>query len=158
MTTRRRYDALRIGFILGALGFIASVCGNHQSRVLARTQTSAVGPNQARVRLQTIIKGILIAWDKADVVCLGEDHGSKNDSDLRIALIEDPDLVRKVNVVMVEFADSIHQDILDRLVLEGEDIPREQLRVVWNDTSGKRYGNRQYTKHFCGLCERLTCP
>jgi hypothetical protein len=32
------------------------------------------------------------------------------------------------------------------------------LRVVWNDTSGKRYGNRQYTKHFCGLCERLTCP
>jgi hypothetical protein len=76
-------------------------------------------------------------WDKVDVVCLGEGHGSKDDSNLRIALIEHPDFLHKVNVIIVEFADSVHQDLLDRLALEGEDIPREQLRAVWKDTSGK---------------------
>jgi len=57
----------------------------------AQTQSDP-GPSPAtKARLQPIVKGILAAWDKFDVVCLGEDHGSKNDSDLRIALIEDPD-------------------------------------------------------------------
>jgi hypothetical protein len=105
---------------------------------IAQTQPSSVEPDRAtKARLQGIVNGILAAWDKADVVCLGEDHGSKNDSDLRITLVEHPDFVRKVRAVIVEFADSNHQDILDRLALDGEDIPREQLRALWKDTSGK---------------------
>lgn len=141
MTSRWRHDcgrALGIAIVLGTVVFAASFLGKHQSGALAQTQPSVVEPNQAaKTRLQNIVNGILGAWDKADVVCLGEDHGSKNDSDLRIALIEHPDFVGKVNAIIVEFADSIHQDILDRLALEGEDIPREQLRLVWKDTSGK---------------------
>jgi hypothetical protein len=54
-----------------------------------------------RTRLQPIVTGILNAWDKADLICLGEDHGSKNDSDLRIALVEHPDFIRRVKVVMI---------------------------------------------------------
>jgi len=88
-------------------------------------------------RLKNVITGILAAWDKADVVCLGEGHGSKNDSDLRLALIEHPDFVRKVNAIIVEFADSVHQDILNRLALDGESIPREKLREVWKDIAGR---------------------
>jgi hypothetical protein len=88
-------------------------------------------------RLQNIVNRIIAAWERFDVVCLGEDHGSRNDSDLRLTLIEHPDFVRKVNAIIVEFADSNQQDLLDRLALEGEDIPREQLRAVWKDTSGK---------------------
>jgi hypothetical protein len=105
---------------------------------VAQTQASSVEPDKpTKARLQRIVNGILAAWDKADVVCLGEDHGSKNDSDLRINLVEHPDFVHKVSAIIVEFADSNHQDILDRLALEGEDIPREQLRALWKDTSGK---------------------
>ena len=141
MALRWRYDcsrALGIAIVLGTVAFAGSFLGKHQKGALAQTQPSVVEPNAAaKAGLQNIVKGILAAWDKADVVCLGEDHGSKNDSDLRIALIEHPDFVGKVNAIIVEFADSIHQDILDRLALEGEDIPREQLRVVWKDTSGK---------------------
>ena len=104
----------------------------------AIAEVSSVGPTEAtKNQLQNIVQEILSVWDKKDVVCLGEDHGSKNDSDLRIALIEHPDFVRTVQVIIVEFADSLHQDLLDRLVLQGENIPREELRAVWKDTSGK---------------------
>jgi hypothetical protein len=120
------------------MAFAGPLSERRPNNTIAQSQSSAVEPNDAtKTRLQNIIKGILAAWDKADVVCLGEDHGSKNDSDLRIALIEHPDFVRKVNSIIVEFADTLHQDLLDRLALESEDIPREQLRVVWKDTSGK---------------------
>lgn len=106
------------------------------SSSIAQTQTPT-SDAAAKARLQGIVKGILSIWDRFDVICLGEDHGRKNDSDLRIALVEDPDFIRKVDVIIVEFADTLHQDILDRLALEGEDIPREKLRAVWKDTSGK---------------------
>ena len=89
-----------------------------------------------RTRLQPIVTGILNAWDKADLICLGEDHGSKNDSDLRIALVEHPDFIRRVKVIMIESANVAHQDVLDRFVLDGEEMPREKLRLVWADASG----------------------
>src|SRR4030095_3868009 len=94
-------------------------------------QTQILPNDSTKTRLQPIVKGILAAFDKYDVVCLGEDHASKNDSDLRIAVVEHPDFVRKVNVVMVEFANTVRQDVLDRLALDGEDVPREQLREAW---------------------------
>ena len=108
----------------------------HLPQALAQTQ-SEVNPSPAtKARLQPIVKGILAAWDKFDVVCLGEDHGSKNDSDLRIALIEDPDFGRKVRVIMIESANIAHQSVLDRFVLEGEEMSREQLGVVWRNANG----------------------
>lgn len=102
----------------------------------SQTQTNLLPTEATKTRLQPIIKGILAVWDKFDVVCLGEDHGSKNDSDLRIALVEHPDFVRKVRVIMVESASVTRQDVLDRFILEGEEMPREKLRVVWAEASG----------------------
>jgi len=123
--------------MLTRLAFAGSFPEEHQNSAIAQTRASAIEPNEAtKTRLQTIVKGILAAWDKADVICLGEDHGSKNDSDLRIALVEHPDFVRKVNVIIVECANVEHQDILDRFALEGEDMPREKLRAVWSDANG----------------------
>ena len=123
--------------MLTRLAFAGSFPEEHQNSAIAQNRASAIEPNEAtKTRLQTIVKGILAAWDKADVICLGEDHGSKNDSDLRIALVEHPDFVRKVNVIIVECANVEHQDILDRFALEGEDMPREKLRAVWSDANG----------------------
>ena len=123
--------------VLTRLAFAGSFPEEHQNSAIAQNRASAIEPNEAtKTRLQTIVKGILAAWDKADVICLGEDHGSKNDSDLRIALVEHPDFVRKVNVIIVECANVEHQDILDRFALEGEDMPREKLRAVWSDANG----------------------
>jgi Haem-binding uptake, Tiki superfamily, ChaN len=138
-TWRNHYShALVIAIVGGALVFAGSFTVPSDNGAIAQAQASIVEPNETtKARLQTIINGILAAWNKADVVCLGEDHGSRNDSDLRIALVQHPDFTRKVNVIIVEFADTLHQDLLDRFILEGEDIPRDQLRAAWKDTSGK---------------------
>lgn len=122
-----RYRMLIIAITLSALLV---------SPLSSRTQTQVVPSATTKSRLQPIVNSILNAWDKFDVVCLGEDHGSKNDSDLRIMVVEHPDFLRKVNVVMVEFANTAHQDLLDRLILDGQDISRDQLRQIWIGSSG----------------------
>jgi hypothetical protein len=118
---------------LAAAGAISMLCF---AAPLSQSQSSFTPTEISRTRLQPIVKGILAAWDKADLVCLGEDHGSKNDSDLRIALVEHPDFLRTVKVIMIESANVAHQDILDRFVLDGEDMSREKLRAVWGDADG----------------------
>ena len=133
----RSIMVLGLAIVLSAMALTGLTTTSPQRSAIAQTQASVVEPNEAaKARLQNIVKGILAAWDKADVVCLGEDHGGKNDSDLRIALVEHPDFVRKVSVIIVESANAAHQDILDRFILEGEDMPRDRLRVVWSDADG----------------------
>ncbi len=139
MNLQTGYRARTLGSIaaLSALVVGGALPYAHPNTVLAETPPSSVEPSQAtKDRLRNIVEGILAAWDDHDVVCLGEDHGGKNDSDLRIALVEHPDFVRKVDVVMVECASVEHQDVLDRFALDGEDMPREKLSVVWRDANG----------------------
>ena len=80
-----------------------------------------------------LVEGVLSAWSAADLVCLGEDHGSKQDSHLRIALVNNPQFPRIVRLIVVEFANPVHQDVLDRFVLEGAEIPHDELASVWRD-------------------------
>lgn len=103
---------------------------------VAQTADSVIPTAAVKSKLDPVVMGILSLWDKADVVCLGEDHGSKNDSDLRIALVAYPDFVKKVRVIMVESANVAHQDILDRFIVNGESMNRQQLSAVWKDADG----------------------
>jgi hypothetical protein len=93
-------------------------------------------PARGAVGFPGMVEGILAAWDGASVVCLGEDHGSANDSELRIGLIRHPEFPRRARVVVVEFADVAHQYLLDRFIVEGKDMPREELRQVWRTANG----------------------
>lgn len=83
-----------------------------------------------------LVDGVLSAWKTADVVCLGEDHGRKKDSDLRLALVRDPRFARAVKVIVVEMANGAYQDVLDRFVLDGVDMSRDELSVVWRNANG----------------------
>ena len=83
-----------------------------------------------------IVAAIVAEFDTVDVVCLGEDHGNENDSILRIAVVEHPDFARKVDVVIVECAAVTRQELLDRFILDGEAMTRDQLRPVWADAHG----------------------
>jgi len=145
-----------IAIVLSAIAFTGLSLERHTS---AQTQAPLVEPDEAtKARLQGIVNGVLAIWDKFDVVCLGESHGSKNDSDLRIALIEHPAFIRKVKVIIVEFADSVHQDILDQLALEGEDILVKNYGRSGRIPAGRQCGNYQSTMHSCGLCGRSISP
>jgi hypothetical protein len=93
-------------------------------------------PPPPAARYAAIVEAILAAWKTADVVCLGEDHGRQYDSDLRIALVRHPAFPKTVRAIVVESANPIHQDRLDRFILDGAPMSREQLAPIWRDASG----------------------
>src|SRR3979490_2688067 len=87
-------------------------------------------------RYTPIVEQILNAWNSADLVCLGEDHGSRNDSDLRLALVRHPRFASTVRVVVVGMANPAPQALLDRFVVDGAEMPRAELLPVWRDANG----------------------
>src|ERR1044071_2330010 len=49
-----------------------------------------------------IVRTLISVFDQADIVALGEAHGRRADSDLRIALVRNPDFAKKVRSIVVE--------------------------------------------------------
>src|SRR6266404_5888071 len=76
--------------------------------------------------LDAIVRTLISAFDQADVVALGEDHGEQRDSDLRIALVRHPDFAKKVRFILVEFGATSEQETLDRYI-QGQNASSEQL-------------------------------
>ncbi len=83
--------------------------------------------------LAPAVEGLLRLWDDADLVCLGEHHGDLDDHALRTALVRHPSFPGTVRVVIVEFVNPLHQELLDRWVVRGEDLPAHRLRPLWRD-------------------------
>ncbi len=82
-----------------------------------------------------IAKALVVAFDQADIVALGEWHGRiKLDSDLRIALVRHPDFAKKVRSIVVEFGSTTEQATLDRYI-RGENVSSAQLEQVWKTTT-----------------------
>lgn len=52
-----------------------------------------------------------------------------------LAWVRDPRFAATVNDIVVEFATPLHQDILDRFVVDGADVDERELRTVWQDTT-----------------------
>src|SRR6202049_4092649 len=84
--------------------------------------------------LDGIARTLIAAFDQVDIVALGETHGRKLDSDLRIAVVRHPDFARKVRSIVVEFGSVTEQSTLDRYI-RGEDVPIAQLERVWGTTA-----------------------
>jgi hypothetical protein len=82
-----------------------------------------------------IVQTLISVFDRFDIVALGEAHGRKSDSDLRIALVRHPDFPKKVRSVVVEFGSTTEQSTLDRYI-RGENVSPAQLAQVWKTTTG----------------------
>jgi len=89
--------------------------------------------------IDAIARTLMSAFDQADIVALGEAHGRRLDSDLRIALVRHPDFAKKVRSIVVEFGSTTEQSTLDRYI-RGENISRSQLEQVWKTTTQARNG------------------
>src|SRR5215468_2603756 len=112
--------------------------GNWLAPLLFATSLLA---QQPKVRLPDESTGIdgmartlASAFDQADIVALGEAHRRKLDSDLRIAVVRNPDFAKKVRFIVVEFASTTEQSTLDRYI-RGENVSRTQLEQVWKTTT-----------------------
>lgn len=84
--------------------------------------------------LDGIAQILISAFDQADIVALGEWHGHRLDSDLRIAVVRHPDFAKKVRSIVVECGSTTEQSTLDRYI-RGENVSRTQLEQVWKTTT-----------------------
>src|SRR5262245_41998478 len=80
------------------------------------------------------VNGLLAAFDRASVVALGEKHWGREDAEFRLSLIRHPVFAQKVDDIIIEFANPLHQDVLDRFI-SGADVDSSDLRKVWQDTT-----------------------
>jgi len=121
--------------IAGAAIVTASV--TDESLVRAQPLNATQPATSSRVRLPDesagidgIVRTLISAFDQVDIVALGEVHGRKLDSDLRIALIRHPDFAKKIRSIVVEFGSTTEQATLDRYI-RGENVSKAQFEQVW---------------------------
>lgn len=81
------------------------------------------------------VQGIVNAFQLHPVVVIGEwKHGIRQMGDFYVQLVNDPSFQQTVRLIVIEFASQNNQFLLDRYIA-GEDIPVEQVRHIWRDTT-----------------------
>jgi hypothetical protein len=111
---------------------VATLVSRAQSPQAAERRNWSL-PDEA-AGIDGIVQALISVFDQADIVALGEAHGRKLDSDLRIALVRHPGFAKKVRSIEVEFGSTTAQPTLDRYI-RGEDVSRAQLEQVWKTTT-----------------------
>jgi hypothetical protein len=87
-----------------------------------------------------IARTLIATFDQADIVALGEAHGRfALDSDLRIAMVRNPEFAKKVRSIVVEFGSTTEQPTLDRYI-RGENVSPAELAQVWRTTTQANNG------------------
>jgi hypothetical protein len=85
--------------------------------------------------IDTIVRNLISVFDRYDILALGESHGRfRQESELRIALVRNPDFAKKVRSIVVEFGSTTEQSTLDRYI-RGENVSPAQLAQVWKTTT-----------------------
>jgi hypothetical protein len=99
----------------------------------AQTQQQAK-PTGSEPTPEPAVPAILAAFDKYEVVGMGEAHGNKDQDDFILSLMRNPAFLEKVNDIAVECGNSLYQPILDRYIA-GEDVPFSEVQKVWRNTT-----------------------
>jgi hypothetical protein len=82
---------------------------------------------------------ILDVFKTHDVVALGEGtHGNEQGHIFRLSLIREPRFLATVNDIVVEFGNSLYQDVMDRFV-RNESVSPKDLQKVWQNTTNAHY-------------------
>lgn len=77
---------------------------------------------------------ILNLFEKYDMVHLGDRHWNMTDYNFRLALLNYPRFAEVVDDIVIESGNYLYQDVLDRFILELEDVPKPDLQKVWRNT------------------------
>jgi hypothetical protein len=101
---------------------------------ICRAQAPQISKPTEKLSPQPAIPAILAAFDKYEVVALGEAHGNRDADDFILTLIRNPAFPDKVNDIAVECGNSLYQSILDRYIA-GQDVPFAQVQKVWRNTT-----------------------
>lgn len=78
--------------------------------------------------------GVVQAFRYHPVVAIGEIHSLQQAGDFYDSLISNQEFQKTVNDIVIEFASRRSQSTLDRYI-NGEDVPANELRQVWENTT-----------------------
>jgi hypothetical protein len=79
-------------------------------------------------------EAILKAFEKNQLVALGDIHGLDQQRAFLLSLIKNPKFTDMVQTLVIETGNARYQDVVDRY-LNGEDVDMDELRKVWRDLS-----------------------
>jgi hypothetical protein len=79
---------------------------------------------------------LLTAMQSFPLVAIGERHGIQQMYDFVNALLHHPETAGRITDVVVEFGNSLHQDIADRFILTDQRVTNTDLVRIWRFTIG----------------------
>jgi len=150
-----------VGAMTVAAAALFSVSVTSQSAIHAQSAQRAAPPKirlpEEAAGIDGIVWALISVYDQFDVVALGEAHGRRLDSDLRIALVRHPDFAKKVRTIVVEWGSTSEQTTLDRYI-RGENVSKAEFEQVWKKLSPGNIGdlvseNSIYTDFFAAVRE-----
>lgn len=115
--------------MIGVITFTAAALITTSVTNVIRAQAPQIAvPPKVRLpdeptRIDGIARALIAKFDQADIVALGEVHQRKLDSDLRIAVVRNPDFAKKVRAIVVEFGSTTEQSTIDHYI-RGENVSR----------------------------------
>jgi hypothetical protein len=98
-------------------------------------------PPGAEPRPVNAATAVLRAFDRYPLVAVSETHGVVEQAEFLASLIRRPQFARKVNAIVLEAGNALHQGIIDRYVA-GEAVSLAELRRVWRDHTCAALGPR----------------
>jgi len=81
-----------------------------------------------------VADSVAAAFDAHQFVFIGSTHGGKKAHDFLLCLLSRPAFQQRVTDVLVEWANPVHQTLMDRYLLTLDQVPEDSLRQVWFDT------------------------
>jgi hypothetical protein len=123
----------RTCFVLILLVLTATTLG------IARIQNSRLQNGNGRdPQPEDALPAIIAAFDRFPVVAISDVHGIRDVNDFVMALVRHPGFPDAVNDIVVEFANSELQPMLDRYIA-GDEVPVADARRLWRDESAPDY-------------------
>jgi hypothetical protein len=78
---------------------------------------------------------VLDKFDQYPVVAIGELPQCEQVHAFLKSLIQNAGFPGKVNDILVEFGNPLFQEVINRYIVNGEEVPHNELRHVWDDTA-----------------------
>ena len=100
--------------------------------VLSASISAAQG--QDPIKPEDATRAIIRAFDSHSIVMLGEVHGNKQEYEFLRKLVASPDFEDRVDDLVLEYGNSLYQEIVDRYVA-GEEVPIEEVQKAWRNTT-----------------------
>lgn len=79
------------------------------------------------------VETIIRAFEHKPIVAMAEAHSLEEEHDLIVRLIREPRFVDAASTIVVEWANALYQDSIDRYVA-GEDEPKARVARAWRNT------------------------